>query len=276
MPRPFRPLTLAAALMLGALPSRAAPSGVTPPVPLRFYCSEHEVPMYYAKDASGQIDVVPPPPDALPPNVVFYKPLKGERVAVPFAPGNLSPLVNIPADALPDGMLALTTNLGKFRTLAAKDAKSGPTLELTETEAPLVRLRVAKDRPQLVILYQPKPTGKWFPPKSQVIDLSLAAFPKGACLVVNLAETELFAQFQSAQPLRLPSGASAVVAAVPRDPAGDTGVRLAVGTIRGLRPIASRTHRFAPDARTLLIVRSANPAMGSGTIATHKVIPLGD
>lgn len=177
------------------------------PVRVRFVCAASIRPLKYRPGPDGIMATYYEDGES-PPDQIFYKEGKDYK------------LLNINTNSEPGQCVVSADKKGRtpsvFYTRKITPAKPGGKGELgkaTIEYSPLISVSglggTIKDA--LVCLYNPDPVGHWCPPKTRVIDTSLAAVPQGALLIVNLSGKTTALRLASGQVTTVSPGQHAVV-----------------------------------------------------------------
>lgn len=266
---PFLVASFGVCAAVAASAAEKKPSGKTT---VSFYCASFDTPLSYGKTKQGGTGVVPSPPGMKPPLSLLIdekgfkdKPLSvgGERISEPFT---------LPAEILRKGRLPLLSVETDFEV---SGDSQGVHVATNSRNLSLGDAPVLADKPQLVFLFQPNISGRWSPPKFLVADLSPEAFPAGSCMIVNLGKPDLFALIgEKGAPVKLPSGSCRVIPAIERDGEDRALLRVSQQSLRGQRTVINALQAFPKARRTLVIVRSTNPAVIPGPPYACKIVML--
>lgn len=219
----------------------AAPRAVTRRDPeIRLLCVADDLPLRYVKNARGQEIPVFAGFDEEPPNTVYVKrsgafkpaPMPRNAVGKPHSDGDARTGKIEGYFIKPFAAMDMASSWAKSAAAISAQQKGAPPPTTTGPEAkpPAEEwAQLASPPPQdgkdyLMCLYQPLTTAKWFPPKVKYVDVSPAAAPAGAVIVVNLSDRNAVVRIGAGKPQKLAPGDQVTVSA----PGFDTAFPVAV------------------------------------------------
>lgn len=270
---------------------------------LRFLCVSPDLPPKYKRAPNGAYSAIPYDFDECPPTSLYQK-RGSEYVTCAFSSNGLSPAIPLgstssPASVStsgaasshssdtsksPEGFYVKDTGVAKIEKLDAqgqgviepKSSKRGGDAEKAAWQL-LMKSPPDDGRHYLACLFQPKVTGKWFPPEIRLIDISPEALPADRCLVINCMLVPAVVQVgEGTRPLPVPPSGGFLVAGGGGAPHGKVSIKAATAGQSGMTVALNREMDLPAGRRAILVFYPALPTPSAPVKAKVKYYLMDD